>query len=82
MQELQELRNTMCVSGAATSTTHHCLQGGGGWESRSNSWNGSQHQTGNIALVSDWEGCWEGMDPHGHAMGLTALEAEVFYFYF
>lgn len=79
----------MRVSGAATSTTHHCLQGGkaqrrgGAGRIDPISENGRQHQTGNMALISDWEGCclWEWI-LYGHTMGLPALEAEVFYFYF
>lgn len=80
----------MCVSGAATSTTHHCLQGGNvqrrerlGEEIQQPGMAVRQHWTGNMALISAWEGCllWEWI-LHGHTMGLPALEAEVFYFYF
>lgn len=61
----EELRNTVSASGASTIVTHHCLQGGdlqgrGGLTAQIQQLDTAcrQHQTGNVALISDWEGCW------------------------
>lgn len=76
----------MCVSGAATSTAHHCLQGGKvrrrgglGEQIQQLGMTGRQHWTGKMALISDWEGCWlwEWVF-QGRIVGFPALEAEVF----